>query len=508
MTLKTWLGAVSFGILSLLAASQKINLQLTAEEQLFAWVRSFGGKIDGITLMNPGDGPRGLFTTKEFVNESIIMVIPPEVMIHKGFVLSPEINPAFSTFYQGLTASTPFPGDDCTLVALYLMFENFYNRHQTPISPYLVNLPSWTKNSEYFSFIPRFWNNGLRALFQTMQSGKNAWDERMTNHANAETFVRTILYPYMSDKYIIPSADYLHEQFVWAGTIVHTRAWGDLSDHVPGSTRPYKGPEGTCTVVPLADMLNHRSDAAALTGIVDFDPNFNESVGVGHGLQALQHLKAGDQIYDNYSPAGMTTLCNINLMLTFGFIDPDPEYDCFTFHIELQLENEKFAKEQKELLRLFEIIPSKTGKYDFTFRGSTTESSTKYYPDKFMVLQRVLALRSLEEYNEAKRAIAQGLPNRNRIAWSIQNEYLASRRMKQTLLDLGLQYETNIEEDVSLEAELQAALGLTDAELQATGYARETLRRQKVIVEARRREHMTLVAAETVLRERWGSLMN
>ena len=61
---------------------------------------------------------------------------------------------------------------------------------------------------------------------------------------------------------------------------------------------------------------------------------------------------------------------------------------------------------------------------------------------------------------------------------------------------------------MSLEAELQAALGLTDAELQATGYARETLRRQKVIVEARRREHMTLVAAETVLRERWGSLMN
>ena len=84
MTLKTWLGAVSFGILSLLAASRKINLQLTAEEQLFAWVRSFGGQVDGITLMNPGDGPRGLFTTKEFVNESIIMVIPPEVMIHKA----------------------------------------------------------------------------------------------------------------------------------------------------------------------------------------------------------------------------------------------------------------------------------------------------------------------------------------------------------------------------------------------------------------------------------------
>lgn len=501
--------ALTAAILSVVVVAKDISYQLTAEEQLFAWVRSFGGRIDGITLMSPSDGPRGLFTTKDFGNESIIMVIPPEVMIHRGSALNREQNPAFADFFEKLNAHSPFPGDDCTLVSLFLMFEKFYNYHNTSISPYLNNLPSWTGNKEYFSFIPRFWNEDLRALFQTMESGKQQWNERSHNYNMAEIYVRSVLYPFMSDTFIIPNEDYLHEQFVWASTIVHTRAWGDLSDkRMENSRLPYKGPVGTCTVVPLADMLNHQSDAAALTGIVDVDPDTNETVTIGHGLQALQHLKAGDQIYDNYSPAGQSTLCNINLLLTFGFIDPDPEYDCFTFHMDVNFTGDNFGAEKLDLLRSFEIFPSKTGKYDFTFRGSTTKSAGKYFPDNFLTFQRVMSLSSLNDYNAGKQAAASNFEHNHRIVWSIENEYLASKRVKAILQRLSSSYTTSIEQDVVLETDLNKILALSDAEIQATRFGRETSRRQKVIVEARRREHMTLVAANTVLTERWAALLN
>ena len=81
MNVISFIVALAASIFSVVVVATDISYQLTAEEQLFAWVRSFGGRIDGITLMSPSDGPRGLFTTKDFVNQSIIMVIPPEVMI-------------------------------------------------------------------------------------------------------------------------------------------------------------------------------------------------------------------------------------------------------------------------------------------------------------------------------------------------------------------------------------------------------------------------------------------
>lgn len=83
---------------------------------LNAWVRSHGGAIDGLTLMTPSDGPRGLFTTKEFKNSSIMLIIPHEIMIHPGSILNPERNPAFTEFFTEMNATSGFPGDDCTLV--------------------------------------------------------------------------------------------------------------------------------------------------------------------------------------------------------------------------------------------------------------------------------------------------------------------------------------------------------------------------------------------------------
>ena len=70
-----------------------------------------------------------------------------------------------------------------------------------------------------------------------------------------------------------------------------------------------------CTVVPLADMLNHHTDAMALGGVQDTVDG--ESYLVGHGIKAIKDYDAGE-IFDNYSPLEDTELCTINILITFG----------------------------------------------------------------------------------------------------------------------------------------------------------------------------------------------
>ena len=87
-----------------------------------------------------------------------------------------------------------------------------------------------------------------------------------------------------------------------------------MQDDVVPPTTPLVG---NCTVVPLADMLNHRTEAMALSGVRDSIDG--KSYFIGHGLQAIKDMDAGEEIFDNYSPLSDTHLCTINILITFGF---------------------------------------------------------------------------------------------------------------------------------------------------------------------------------------------
>ena len=86
--------------------------------------------MDGIAIFSPKNKP-GLYTTKQFKNDTLMLSIPNEVMIHRDFVLSEKKNPAFAAFFQGHVEYAPFPGDDCTKCFGHIMFEMFYNRRET-----------------------------------------------------------------------------------------------------------------------------------------------------------------------------------------------------------------------------------------------------------------------------------------------------------------------------------------------------------------------------------------
>ena len=180
-----------------------------------------------IAIFSPKKKPRGLYTTKQFKNDTLMLSIPNEVMIHRDFVLS-EKNPAFAAFFQGHVEYAPFPGDDCALNALYIMFEMFYNRRETRIGPYLDLLPLFDTNFQYFQYLPSFWPSEIKALFDTLPSSRFEFAKREEQIVNIERYVRSALYPYFSKEYIVESADVLYSQFRWAMSIVQSRAWGGL----------------------------------------------------------------------------------------------------------------------------------------------------------------------------------------------------------------------------------------------------------------------------------------
>ena len=67
-------------------------------------------------------------------------------------------------------------------------------------------------------------------------------------------------------------------------------------------------------------MLNHHTDAMALGGVQDTVNG--ESYLVGHGIKAIKDYDAGEEVFDNYSPLEDTELCTINILITFGFLEP------------------------------------------------------------------------------------------------------------------------------------------------------------------------------------------
>ena len=185
------------------------------EIAIFDWVRAHGGIVDGLAIFQPKDKPRGLYTTKQFKNSSILLSIPNEVMIHRGFVLDETKNPAFAAFFKAHLRHSRFPGDDCALCALYIMFEMFYNRGSTIIGPYLDLLPLFDTNFQYFSYLPSFWSTEVKELFNTLPSSKFEFAESENQIKQIEAYVEKMLYPYVSQEYIVEDANVLYSQYMW-----------------------------------------------------------------------------------------------------------------------------------------------------------------------------------------------------------------------------------------------------------------------------------------------------
>ena len=476
------------------------------EIAIFDWVRSHGGIVDGVAIFSPKNKPRGLYTTKQFKNGTMLLSIPNEVMIHRGFVLNEKKNPAFVSYYRGHIQHAAFPGDDCALNALYIMFEMFYNRRNTIIGPYLDLLPKFDTNFQYFNYLPSFWSTEIKNLFNTLPSSRFEFYKREQQLVAIERYIGEILYPYTSKEYIVENADVLYSQYRWAMSIVQSRAWGALTekegmqdDVVPPATPLV----GNCTVVPLADMLNHRTEAMALSGVRDTIDG--KSYFIGHGLQAIKDMDAGEEIFDNYSPLSETHLCTINILITFGFLEPERGYDCYEFTVNATFDGEsKFVAEKIALFNAFGIPRT----LSVTLRGSTLDSMRERFPEDYLIFMRIMSISNINQYKTGM-IVANGIKagtHSRKTVWSLDNEHNTLRSIKKQASNIQLyNFETTVEEDLEI-------LQLLDSKLNdssITSYKTlESYRQQKLIVGLRRREHEVVSTLIDFADEKWMNLLN
>ena len=107
------------------------------------------------------------------------------------------------------------------------------------------------------------------------------------------------------------------------------------------------------------------------------------------------------EVFDNYSPLEDTELCTINILITFGFLEPLRGYDCYNFLVNASLEKADLQKEKNELFGLFGISPN----LDVRLRGSDIETMREYFPEEYMIFMRIMSIESREEYESGLRVV-------------------------------------------------------------------------------------------------------
>ena len=321
-----------------------------------------------------------------------------------------------------------------------------------------------------------------------------------------ERYIGEILYPYTSKEYIVENADVLYSQYRWAMSIVQSRAWGALTekegmqDDVVPPTTPLVG---NCTVVPLADMLNHRTEAMALSGVRDSIDG--KSYFIGHGLQAIKDMDAGEEIFDNYSPLSDTHLCTINILITFGFLEPERGYDCYEFTVNATFDGEsKFVAEKIALFNAFGIPRT----LSVTLRGSTLDSMRERFPEDYLIFMRIMSISNINQYKTGM-IVANGIKagtHSRKTVWSLDNEHNTLRSIKKQASNIQLHnFETTVEEDLQILQLLNSKLN--DSSI--TSYKTlESYRQQKLIVGLRHREHEVVSTLIDFADEKWMNLLN
>jgi hypothetical protein len=472
------------------------------EQALFQWIEEHGGKVSGLKIQTPSDGgPRGVFTTVKVPNNTLVFYIPHTVVIHKGMILNEALNPDFNRFFNPLKDS--FRGDDCVLMGLYIMFERFYNPQVSFIKPYLDLLP---QDVGAYSFLPKFWDNDLRELFRTLPSGFRVYFLKQQAFEQIPEFLRNdILTPLQ--RYVATYhqrnilAEELMGRFAWASAAVQTRAWHGLSrKYFVGDTTNI--PSGNCTMVPLADMLNHRSNAGALVAVTKVFEDGSKRT-FAHGIQnILGDIPAGGEIYDSYA-GDDKELCNIDHLLVFGFVDPHPMVDCFKFSVTIDFgTGSNFPEEKKKLLESLGLLLPDSKEIWFVLRGSTAEVSR--VNTRLLLFMRIWSISTTFELDLAKEIIEKFTREELDYAvWSLNHERKSIQKLRENLAVLkSSAFQSSIEDDLRVEREIDEALDTNAADTD-----HEYLHRKKMILEIGRREKMVLEVYWETLNKHWLGLL-
>ena len=121
-----------------------------------------------------------------------------------------------------------------------------------------------------------------------------------------------------------------------------------------------------------------------------------------------------------------------------------------------------------------------------------------------MVFMRILAVNSTLDFDRAQLAASGTIPVTE--GWTLENEHKAINDAFHVFRSIEAEFRTTIEEDLELEKSIDSML--KNSSLMLTQADVDNLRREKMVIELRRREHMVIESSAKVVEQTWVNMLS
>ncbi|EGC36675.1 hypothetical protein DICPUDRAFT_54488 [Dictyostelium purpureum] len=272
------------------------------------WLKQGGVQFPKLQIANFTDSTgRGVVTTKKVDEDEVVVSVPRKYLINVDVAKS---NPILGPIFEELHLN------DETILFLFVIYEK--ENPNTFWRPFYDTLPSYFTTSIHYS------STELLEL-----EGTNLFAETLAVKQQLQAF-RDYLFPELSNQYpdIFPESVFSWENFLWARSLLDSRA---IQLKIDGKIK-------SC-LVPMADMINHHTNAQISERHFDQDSNCFRMV-------SSCNIPANNQIFLHYG-----ALQNSDLALYYGFVIPNNIYDSFHVGYELEADEAEEGEESVQELK-------------------------------------------------------------------------------------------------------------------------------------------------------------
>ncbi|KAG0027934.1 hypothetical protein BGZ82_008703 [Podila clonocystis] len=252
----------------------------TIQTRFHDWLIKNKACISKLEFRDDNTGCGGVYATADIAADEVFLLIPCEPLVLTDALARQHLPKSTSSV-------------DCrTALILYLIQQRLL-RDRSFFQPYLDMVPEKIYTALEFDDEDLEHLRGTNAFLTVKELKKDLrekYEQMMELASDAET----------------PEEEYTWEMFLWAETVVSSRAY---PAHLFGECR-----EGEVVLIPLADMLNHQSRHKI------------SWLKTPQGLQMSgSAVKKGEQVFNNYGPKS-----NEELLVGYGFCIEDNADDMVT----------------------------------------------------------------------------------------------------------------------------------------------------------------------------------
>ncbi|KAG0323935.1 hypothetical protein BG000_002411, partial [Podila horticola] len=320
----------------------------TIQARFHDWLIKNKACFDKLEFRDDDTGCGGVYSTSDIAADEVFLLIPYEPLV---------LTDALAR--QHLPARISSAVDCRTALILYLIQQRLL-RDRSFFQPYLDMVPEKIYTALEFDDEDLEHLRGTNA-FLTVKELKNRLREKYE-----ETME-------LASEDELPEEEYTWEMFLWAETVISSRAY---PAHLFGECR-----EGEVVLIPLADMLNHRS-------------RYKISwLKTPQGLQmSSSAVKKGEQVFNNYGPKS-----NEELLIGYGFCLKDNLDDMVTLKTNFTRDPDQDRK--TAILKLEQYYSWMEDEEQEIIHGELKEQQGEYSPLKeelqFVNLRNELAMLDL-----------------------------------------------------------------------------------------------------------------